>query len=42
MKEVHLCPILMRSVIFEDGKCEESCEEEDCPLSVQPVTGKPS
>lgn len=30
--EVHLCPILMRTVIFEDGKCTAPCSEEACPL----------
>ena len=32
-KEVHICPILMRTVIWEDGKCTEDCDEEDCPIS---------
>ena len=32
MKEVHICPILMRTVIWEDGKCKEDCAEEDCPI----------
>ena len=31
-KEVHICPILMRTVIWEDGKCTEKCDEEDCPI----------
>ena len=30
--EVHICPILMRTVILEDGECKEHCDEEDCPL----------
>ena len=32
MKEVHICPILMRTVIWKDGKCQENCTEEDCPI----------
>lgn len=27
MKEVHVCPILMRTVIWEDGNCVEECNE---------------
>ena len=30
--EVHICPILMRTVIWEDGKCAEECNE-DCPIN---------
>lgn len=30
--EVHICPILMRTVRFEDGECTEQCEEDDCPV----------
>lgn len=33
MREVHICPILVRTVIFEDGCCTEDCEEEDCPFA---------
>ena len=29
--EVHLCPLLMRTVIFENGQCTENCQEE-CPI----------
>lgn len=29
--EIHICPILMRTVKFMDGKCTEQCEE-DCPI----------
>lgn len=32
MREVHICPMLMRTVVFEDGKCTMECTEEDCPL----------
>ena len=32
MTEVHICPILMRTVIWEDGVCKENCSEEDCPI----------
>ena len=32
VKEVHLCPILMRTVIWKDGQCSEPCSEEDCPI----------
>lgn len=31
MKEVHICPILMRTVIWKDEKCTEDCSE-DCPI----------
>ena len=34
MKEVHVCPILMRTVIWEDGECKEHCDEEDCPIFI--------
>ena len=27
-KEVHICPILMRTVIWEDGECTEKRDEE--------------
>ena len=27
-KEVHVCPILMRTVIWEGGKCTEESDEE--------------
>ena len=33
MTEVHICPILMRTVIWEDGKCTEACNE-DCPILI--------
>lgn len=33
-REVHICPILMRTVIFEDGRCTEDCTEQDCPIIV--------
>ncbi len=32
MKEVHVCPILMRTVIFENERCTEKCNEQDCPI----------
>ena len=32
MKDVHICPILMRTVIWIDGKCTEECDENDCPI----------
>lgn len=32
--EVHICPILMRTVIWEDGKCTEECDESGCPVGV--------
>lgn len=34
MKEVHICPIHMRTVVWEDGICAEDCEEQDCPIKV--------
>ena len=33
-KEVHICPILMRTVIWEDGKCTEECDEDECPIEI--------
>ena len=32
MNEVHVCRILMRIVIWSDGKCTEDCAEADCPV----------
>ena len=32
MIEIHICPILMRTVKFEDGTCTEQCNEDDCPI----------
>jgi len=32
VNEVHICPILMRTEIWTDGKCSEECVEEDCPF----------
>ena len=32
-REVHVCPILMRTVIFENQKCTERCDEQDCPVA---------
>ena len=34
MKDVHICPILMRTVIWTDGECTEKCDEEACPIQV--------
>lgn len=31
MREVHLCPILMQTVIWNAGKCTEQCAV-DCPI----------
>ncbi len=31
-KQVHICPLLMRTVIFESGKCTEACGEPACPV----------
>lgn len=28
MKEVHICPILMRTVIRSDASCQEKCGED--------------
>ncbi len=33
--EIHICPILMRTVKFVDGRCTEFCNEEDCPVMVE-------
>ncbi len=32
MTEIHICPLLMRTVKFVDGKCTETCNEADCPV----------
>ncbi|HOO90643.1 MAG TPA: hypothetical protein PLA74_07440 [Syntrophales bacterium] len=32
MVEIHICPILMRTVKFIDGECSEQCKE-DCPVT---------
>ena len=33
MVEIHICPILMRTVNFIDGSCSEECEDRiDCPV----------
>ena len=34
---IHTCPILMYTVIWENGECQVTCEEreEDCPLTVE-------
>ena len=34
MIKIHICPILMRTVKFIDGKCAERCNEKDCPIMV--------
>ena len=34
MKDVHLCPILMRTVIWIDGKCNEQCGVDNCPIQI--------
>lgn len=31
-KETHICPILLRAVAFEGGKCMENCAEQVCPI----------
>lgn len=33
-KEVHLCPLIGRTVIWENGKCSEDCKEDDCPIAM--------
>lgn len=30
--DVHICPLLARTVIFIHDKCTEHCREYDCPL----------
>lgn len=35
MTEVHICPILMRTVIWEEGKCKEKCTDIECPIAVE-------
>ena len=32
MVEIHICPILMRTVRLLDGNCTEKCKEEDWPI----------
>ena len=34
MTEVHICPILMRTVVWEDGICVEDCHEPDCSIRI--------
>lgn len=31
-KEGHICPLLMRTVVWIDGKCAEQCDKMKCPL----------
>ncbi len=31
-KEVHLCPILMKTVVWKKGKCAEECKIKECPF----------
>ena len=31
-QEVHICPILMKTVIWENRKCPEKCEKKECFL----------
>lgn len=31
-QNVHICPVLMQTVIWENGDCKEDCSEEDCPI----------
>lgn len=34
--EIHICPILMRTVRFEYGQCIELCSEKnDCPIMLE-------
>ena len=30
--EVHICPVRMRTVAFENGECLEICIEDACPV----------
>ncbi len=32
--EVHICPIKMKTVLFDENGCTEACSEEDCPIKV--------
>ena len=32
-KEVHLCPILGRTVIWKGGVCTEDCRESECAIA---------
>ncbi len=38
MNEVHVCPILMRTVIWSGGKCTEDCAETECPIDELKIT----
>ncbi len=31
-RSVHICPVLLRTVIWIDNQCTETCSEEDCPI----------
>ena len=30
-REVHICSLLMRTVVFKEGRCSENCSEM-CPI----------
>lgn len=32
--DVHICPILMRTVLWRDGHCTEECKTTDCPIKI--------
>lgn len=38
--EVHICPIMMCTVIWDDGECKENCDEE-CPIIANTTELKP-
>ena len=40
-REVHICPILMRTVVFVDGRCDQQCEEECLIEKLFTVDGTP-
>ena len=36
--EIHVCPVLMRTVIFDENGCTEKCME-DCPITARENDG---
>lgn len=31
--EIHICPVVLRTVMFVDGSCQEECDDRsDCPV----------
>ena len=41
-REVHICPILMRTVVFVNKQCIQQCGEDDCPIKDLEEDGRES